>query len=120
MVAASAVAWAQMLTTEERLLDASAEGKPLVAEGIVAHGKVNLGARNRAGESPLHAAALHEVPYYAELSGVPHRAIDRQLEFPNACLARRSCFSVRRLRADSWSAWRKPGNDHHFQWSFML
>ena len=43
-------------TAEERLFEAIDDGKPLVAEGIVVRGKVNLNARNVVGEAPLHRA----------------------------------------------------------------
>ena len=41
---------------ESRLFDAIEAGKPLVAEGIVLKGGVNLDARNAGRETPLHAA----------------------------------------------------------------
>ena len=49
-------AWGQEGTPEERLFEAIDEGKELVAEGVLASSKVNLGARNAQGETPLHRA----------------------------------------------------------------
>ena len=41
-------------TPESRLFEALENNKPLVAEGIVARGAVNLDARDATGETPLH------------------------------------------------------------------
>jgi len=54
LLSLSALAFAQ--SPEERLFEAIAQGKPLVAEGLVANGRVNLEARNAEGETPLHRA----------------------------------------------------------------
>lgn len=54
LLSLSALAFAQ--SPEERLFEAITDGKPLVAEGLVANGKVNLDARNAEGETPLHRA----------------------------------------------------------------
>lgn len=49
-------AFPQAVTPEERFFEALVESKPLLAEGIVARGRVNLNAKNKAGETPLHVA----------------------------------------------------------------
>src|SRR3989304_2080556 len=54
LLSLSALAFAQ--SPEERLFEAIAQGKPLVAEGLVANGRVNLEARNAEDETPLHRA----------------------------------------------------------------
>ena len=41
---------------ESRLFEAIEAGKQLVAEGIIVKGRVNLDARNKDGETPLHRA----------------------------------------------------------------
>ncbi len=48
--------WAQTVTPEERLFEALHESKPLVAEGIVARGRVDLNAKNQDGDTPLQVA----------------------------------------------------------------
>ena len=47
---------AQAVTPEERLFEALHESKPLLAEGIVLRGRINLDARNANGETSLHVA----------------------------------------------------------------
>src|SRR3970040_1534313 len=54
LLSLSALAFAQ--SPEERLFEAIAQGKPLVAEGLVANGRGNLEARNAEGETTLHRA----------------------------------------------------------------
>jgi ankyrin repeat protein len=56
LVALGWAAWAQGETPEERLFTAIDEGKEIVAEGVLAGGKVDLDARNAHGETPLHRA----------------------------------------------------------------
>jgi len=54
-------------TPEDRLFEALDAGKQLVAEGILVRGGVNLDARNRGRETPLHVAIEKGYRELAEL-----------------------------------------------------
>ena len=54
LLLASLAAFAQ--SPETRLFEAIDEGKPLVAEGILARSKVDVNAVNKERETPLHRA----------------------------------------------------------------
>jgi len=72
-------------TPEERLFEAIEDDKPLVAEGIVARGKVNLDARNKDRETALHRAiekGYKELAAMLVRAGAPLGALTQTGETP--------------------------------------
>src|SRR5512132_2673107 len=83
-------------TPEERLFEAIEEGKPLVAEGIVARGEVKLDARNKERETPLHLAiekGMKELAAMLVKAGAPVTARSSNGETP---------LHLAALHADPW------------------
>jgi E3 ubiquitin-protein ligase mind-bomb len=92
----SCIACAHAQTPEERLFEAIEEGKPLVAEGIVARGEVKLDARNKERETPLHLAiekGMKELAAMLVKAGAPVGARSSNGETP---------LHLAALHSDSW------------------
>jgi len=111
-------------TPEERLFEAIEVGKPLVAEGIVAGGKVDVDARNAEQETPLHKAIEKGMKELAEMlvkAGAKVDARDANSDTPlhQAALHDDPYFVELLLRAKADAKARNDDGESVLQWAVM-
>src|SRR5512135_911473 len=111
-------------TSEQRLFDALEADKPLVAEGIVARGKLDLNARNKERETPLHRAiekGYKELAAMLVKAGARLNALNQTGETPlhYAALYSDTYFVDLLLNAKANPKARNDDGESALQWAVM-